>query len=80
MLQQMLDDREEIIREAVIRALSLVVTLCDDIDKYYQCEELAFVALNDSSVRVINICTEILFPTLAKWALDIGKKHNSITL
>lgn len=72
MLQQMLDDREETIRETVVQALSLVVTLCEDVDKYYQCEELAFVTLNDPSSRVVNISTEFLFPSLAKWALDTG--------
>lgn len=72
MLQQMLDDKEESVKEAVVRALALVVTFCDDTDKYYQCEELALVTLNETSVKVLSISILILFPVLAKWALDIG--------
>lgn len=77
MLQQMLEDREEAIRETVVRALSLVIVLCDDVDKYSQCEELAFITLSDPSIKVLNISIQILFPTLAKWALNIGKKVNN---
>jgi hypothetical protein len=75
MLQQLLDDREEIVRETVIRALSLVMALCEDPDKYFQCEELAFNILNDSSSNIINLTTQILFPVLGRWALSIGKTY-----
>lgn len=72
MLQQMLDDKEDSVKEAVIRALALVVTFCDDVDKYSQCEELSFLTLNETSVKVISVSILVLFPALAKWALDIG--------
>lgn len=74
MLQQMLDDKEEGVKEAVVRALALVVTFCDDVDKYSQCEELALLTLNETSVKVVSIGILVLFPALAKWALDIGKR------
>lgn len=71
----MLDDREEIVRETVIRALSLVIALCDEeSDKYSQCEELALNNLvNDSSPSVVSLSTQILFPVLGRWALNNGK-------
>lgn len=72
MLQQMLEDREEKVREMVVRALSFVVALCDDEDKYWQCEELAMRTLRDSSDAVVNISIQILFPVLAQWALSIS--------
>lgn len=73
MLQQMLDDKEESVKEAVVRSLALVVAFCDDVDKYTQCEELALLTLNETSVKVLSISIFVLFPVLAKWALDIGK-------
>jgi hypothetical protein len=78
MLQQLLDDREEIVRETVIRALSLVMALCEDPDKYFQCEELAFNILNDSSSNIINLTTQILFPVLGRWALSIGRLRSHL--
>ncbi|XP_022908904.2 RAB11-binding protein RELCH homolog [Onthophagus taurus] len=71
MLQQMLDDREDAVRSVVVRALSLVVALCDDKDKYVQCEDLALTILKDPSKIVVESCVEILFPVLARWALNI---------
>lgn len=76
MLQQMLDDKEEGVKEAVVRALALIVTFCDDVDKYAQCEELGFLTLHETSVKVVSISILVLFPALAKWALDIGKYKN----
>lgn len=73
MLQQMLDDKEECVKEAVVKALALVVTFCGDVDKYSQCEELALLTLNETSVKVVSISVSALFPALAKWALDIGR-------
>lgn len=75
MLQQLLEDREEVVREAVIRALSLVMVLCEDSDKYLQCEEITLNILNDSSTNIVNLARQILIPVLGKWALSIGNFH-----
>ncbi|KAJ8973751.1 hypothetical protein NQ317_018338 [Molorchus minor] len=72
MLQQMLEDKEEAVRETVIKALSLLASLCNDPDKYSQCETLAMNTLNDCSNAVINLSIQILFPVLGKWALNNG--------
>nr|XP_023025096.1 lisH domain and HEAT repeat-containing protein KIAA1468 homolog isoform X2 [Leptinotarsa decemlineata] len=78
MLQQMLEDKEDAVRETVIKALALLVALCDDKDKYCQCEQLALSTLNDSSNSVVNTSTQILFPVLGKWALEEGLLINSL--
>nr|CAH7731167.1 unnamed protein product [Callosobruchus chinensis] len=49
MLQQMLEDKEEVVRGVVIRALAVLMSFCKDDDKYFQCEQLAINTLNDSS-------------------------------
>lgn len=72
-MQQLLADREERVREMVIRSISLIVAICDDTNKYRQIEELALNTLDDSSDIVVGTSIQILFPVLAKWALDIGK-------
>lgn len=72
MLQQMLDDKEEAVRETVIKALSLLFSLCEDSDKYTQCEQLALSTLNDPSSIIVNLSTQILFPVLGKWAFREG--------
>ncbi|EFA00181.1 RAB11-binding protein RELCH homolog [Tribolium castaneum] len=73
MLQQLLEDREDLVREAVIRALSLVMVLCEDSDKYLQCEEITLNILNDPSASIVNLAIQILIPVLGKWALSIGR-------
>ncbi|XP_017781128.1 PREDICTED: lisH domain and HEAT repeat-containing protein KIAA1468 homolog isoform X1 [Nicrophorus vespilloides] len=78
MLQQMMDDREEIVRKEVVCVLALVVAFCDDLDKYSQCEDLAFATLKDTSCNVIDSSIKILFPVLAKWALDIGRLKSDL--
>ena len=39
MLQQMLDDKVEIVREAAVKSLGLVFSLIEDTDKYNQVRE-----------------------------------------
>ncbi|XP_015186893.1 PREDICTED: lisH domain and HEAT repeat-containing protein KIAA1468 homolog isoform X1 [Polistes dominula] len=74
MLQQMLlDDKDPSVRASVVKCLALLVTLMDIPDKYFQCEELAFTALNDSSSIVVNTTTSIFLPVLAQWALSLKR-------
>jgi len=73
MLQQMLEDKEEIVRVQIVKALALLFCYCQDIDKYTQCELLALNTLNDPSNVVFNATAQILFPVLAKWAFQVGK-------
>lgn len=74
MLQQMLlEDKDPIVRASVVRNLALLVTLMDDPDKYFQCEELALTALHDSSPIVIEVASSLLLPILAQWALSLKR-------
>uniref|UniRef100_A0A1Y1KW97 Uncharacterized protein n=1 Tax=Photinus pyralis TaxID=7054 RepID=A0A1Y1KW97_PHOPY len=78
MLQQMLEDRDDIVREMVVRALAMVVGFCDDGDKYWQCEELAIRTLEDSSDVVVNVSVQVLFPVLAQWALALDRLQTDL--
>nr|CAI5819958.1 unnamed protein product [Callosobruchus analis] len=78
MLQQMLEDKEEVVRGVVIRALAVLMSYCKDDDKYLQCEQLAINTLNDSSNSVVNTSSQILFPVLGKWALEKGHLSSSL--
>ncbi|KAH0560681.1 RAB11-binding protein RELCH homolog [Cotesia glomerata] len=74
MLQQMLlDDKEPVVRAAVIRSLALLVALTDDPDKYFQFEELTLTALGDESTQVFQAASSLLLPTLAQWALSLKR-------
>ncbi|CAH0546958.1 unnamed protein product [Brassicogethes aeneus] len=78
MLQQMLEDKEEAVRETVLKALSLLFSICEDTDKYSQCEQLALGTLNDSSSIIVNLSTQLLFPVLGKWAFKEGYLSSSL--
>lgn len=79
MLQQMLlEDREASVRELTVQALAFIIGLCDDSDKYTQCEELVIEALNDPAPNIISLGNALLLPVLAKWALDIDKFQNNL--
>ncbi|XP_031826270.1 RAB11-binding protein RELCH homolog isoform X2 [Nomia melanderi] len=74
MLQQMLlDDKDPMVRACVVRSLALLIALMDDPDKYFQCEELALTALNDSSPIVVEVASTLLLPILAQWALSLKR-------
>ncbi|KAJ8898189.1 hypothetical protein PR048_003549, partial [Dryococelus australis] len=79
MLQQMLlEDKDEMVREVVVRSLSFLVAFMDDSNKYSQCEELAMLALDDPSPNVVSSATRILLPILAKWAQELSRLHSSL--
>ncbi|XP_069701255.1 RAB11-binding protein RELCH homolog [Periplaneta americana] len=79
MLQQMLlEDKDDTVRETVIRSLALIVTFMDDEDKYFQCEELALATLEDMSASVVACATRVLIPVLAKWAFDLGRLQSHL--
>ncbi|KAF7407686.1 hypothetical protein HZH66_002223 [Vespula vulgaris] len=79
MLQQMLlEDKDPSVRASVVRSLALLVALMDDPDKYFQCEELALTALNDSSSIVVNTASSIFLPILAQWALSLKRLRSHL--
>ena len=73
MLQQMLEDSLEDIREAATRSLGVIIGFVDDDDKYQSTETLLFSALNDPSDRVLDAVKQIFLPSLAVWAMNLGR-------
>ncbi|KAG7187845.1 hypothetical protein KM043_016879 [Ampulex compressa] len=74
MLQQMLlDDKDPVVRASVVRSLALLIALMDDPSKYFQCEELALTALQDTSSMVVDVACSVLLPILAQWALSLKR-------
>jgi len=78
MLQQMLDDSVEDVRETATRSLGVVVGFVDDDGKYSSTETLLFSALNDSSERVVDAVRQIFLPSLAVWALNIDRLETGL--
>ena len=78
MLQQMLEDSTEDVREAAVRSLGVVVGFVEDDDKYHSTEALLFSALNDSSDRVLEAVRQIFLPSLAVWAMNLGHLESSL--
>jgi len=78
MLQQMLEDSVEDVREAATRSLGVVVGFVEDDDKYHSTETLLFSALNDSSERVLDAVKHIFLPSLAMWAMNLGRLESSL--
>lgn len=79
MLQQMLDDSVEDVREAAVRSLGVVAAFIDDDDKYQLTESLLFATLlTDSSDRVLDALRTIFLPSLAVWAMNIGRLESSL--
>jgi len=78
MLQQMLEDSVEDVREAAVRSLGVVVGFVEDDDKYHSTETLLFTALNDSSDRVLEAVRQIFLPSLAVWAMNLGRLESSL--
>lgn len=77
MLQQLLGDREAIVRESAVVALANLVSRCDDIDKYAQCEHLMLCVAVDVNQQVAAVCRTTFLPVVAQWASHIGKYNYS---
>ncbi|XP_067857962.1 RAB11-binding protein RELCH homolog isoform X4 [Heptranchias perlo] len=79
MLQQMLtEDKADLVREAVIKSLGIIMGYIDDPDKYLQGFELQMSALNDPSERVINATHQVFLPAFAAWTTELGKLQSHL--
>lgn len=72
-LQQMLEDKLEEVREAVIKSLGIVISFVDDVDKFQPTMQLLFTTLNDPSERVIRAVEQVFLPSLAMWAMELER-------
>uniref|UniRef100_A0A803SXD4 RAB11 binding and LisH domain, coiled-coil and HEAT repeat containing n=1 Tax=Anolis carolinensis TaxID=28377 RepID=A0A803SXD4_ANOCA len=73
MLQQMLmEDKADLVREAVIKSLGIIMGYIDDPDKYQQGFELLLSALGDPSERVVGATHQVFLPAYAAWTTELG--------
>uniref|UniRef100_A0A3Q2CC34 LisH domain and HEAT repeat-containing protein KIAA1468 n=1 Tax=Cyprinodon variegatus TaxID=28743 RepID=A0A3Q2CC34_CYPVA len=79
MLQQMLtEDKADMVREAVVKSLGIIMGYIDDSDKYAQGCELMLLSLGDPSERVVNAVHQVFIPAFAAWTLELGNLHTAL--
>ncbi|XP_042069053.1 RAB11-binding protein RELCH homolog isoform X8 [Haplochromis burtoni] len=79
MLQQMLaEDKADMVREAVVKSLGIIMGYIDDPDKYSQGFELMLLSLGDPSERVVNAVHQVFIPAFAAWTTELGTLHTSL--
>ncbi|KAM6977479.1 RAB11-binding protein RELCH homolog isoform 1-T1 [Aplochiton taeniatus] len=73
MLQQMLtEDKADMVREAVVKSLAIIMGYIDDPDKYPQGFELMLLSLGDPSERVVSAIHQVFIPAFAAWTTELG--------
>ncbi|KAM8823722.1 RAB11-binding protein RELCH homolog isoform 3-T3 [Spinachia spinachia] len=79
MLQQMLaEDKADMVREAVIKSLGIIMGYIDDSDKYSQGFELMLLSLGDPSERVVGAVHQVFIPAFAAWTTELGTLQSSL--
>ncbi|KAM4841511.1 RAB11-binding protein RELCH isoform 2-T3 [Thomomys bottae] len=79
MLQQMLmEDKADLVREAVIKSLGIIMGYIDDPDKYQQGFELLLSALSDPSERVVSATHQVFLPAYAAWTTELGNLQSHL--
>ncbi|XP_052592446.1 RAB11-binding protein RELCH isoform X3 [Peromyscus californicus insignis] len=79
MLQQMLmEDKADLVREAVIKSLGVIMGYIDDPDKYQQGFELLLSALGDPSERVVSATHQVFLPAYAAWTTELGNLQSHL--
>nr|XP_057916699.1 RAB11-binding protein RELCH homolog isoform X1 [Doryrhamphus excisus] len=76
MLQQMLaEDKADMVREAVVKSLGIIMGYIDDADKYSQGFELMLLSLSDPSERVVSAVHQVFIPAFAAWTTELGSLY-----
>uniref|UniRef100_A0A3P8VK87 LisH domain and HEAT repeat-containing protein KIAA1468 n=1 Tax=Cynoglossus semilaevis TaxID=244447 RepID=A0A3P8VK87_CYNSE len=79
MLQQMLtEDKADMVREAVVKSLGIIMGYIDDPDKYSQGFELMLLSLADPSERVVSAVHQVFIPAFAAWTTELGMLHTAL--
>ncbi|KAJ8336724.1 hypothetical protein SKAU_G00379440 [Synaphobranchus kaupii] len=79
MLQQMLaEDKADMVREAVVRSLGVIMGYIDDPDKYSQGFELMLLSLGDPSERVVCATHQVFIPAFAAWTTELGHLQSQL--
>ncbi|CAD5117095.1 DgyrCDS5906 [Dimorphilus gyrociliatus] len=72
-LQQMLDDKSDEVRETSVRSLSLLFAFIQDEGKFGQAGEMLRRGLLDKSENVVKVSKELMLPTYGLWAISLNK-------
>ncbi|XP_062841442.1 RAB11-binding protein RELCH homolog isoform X2 [Trichomycterus rosablanca] len=79
MLQQMLaEDKADMVREAVVKSLGIIMAYIDDPDKYTQGFELMLLSLGDLSERVVSATHQVFIPAFAAWSTELGNLQSQL--
>ncbi|XP_026093382.1 lisH domain and HEAT repeat-containing protein KIAA1468 homolog isoform X2 [Carassius auratus] len=79
MLQQMLaEDKADMVREAVVKSLGIIMGYIDDPDKYSQGFELMLLSLGDPSERVVSATHQVFIPAFAAWCTELGNLQSQL--
>ncbi|XP_076014173.1 RAB11-binding protein RELCH homolog isoform X4 [Genypterus blacodes] len=79
MLQQMLaEDKADMVREAVVKSLGIIMGYIDDPDKYSQGFELMLLSIGDPSERVVSAVHQVFIPAFAAWTTELGTLHSAL--
>ncbi|XP_076617321.1 RAB11-binding protein RELCH homolog isoform X4 [Chaetodon auriga] len=79
MLQQMLaEDKADMVREAVVKSLGIIMGYIDDPDKYSQGFELMLLSLGDPSERVVSAVHQVFIPAFAAWTTELGTLQTAL--
>ncbi|XP_030624281.1 RAB11-binding protein RELCH homolog isoform X1 [Chanos chanos] len=79
MLQQMLaEDKADMVREAVVKSLGIIMGYIDDPDKYSQGFELMLLSLGDPSERVVSAIHQVFIPAFAAWSTELGNLQSQL--
>ncbi|XP_047423906.1 RAB11-binding protein RELCH homolog isoform X3 [Mugil cephalus] len=79
MLQQMLtEDKADMVREAVVKSLGIIMGYIDDPDKYSQGFELMLLSLADPSERVVSAVHQVFIPAFAAWTTELGSLYTGL--
>ncbi|KAK7118293.1 hypothetical protein R3I94_021955 [Phoxinus phoxinus] len=79
MLQQMLaEDKADMVREAVVKSLAIIMAYIDDPDKYSQGFELMLLSLGDPSERVVSATHQVFIPAFAAWCTELGNLQSQL--
>uniref|UniRef100_T1ISW0 Uncharacterized protein n=1 Tax=Strigamia maritima TaxID=126957 RepID=T1ISW0_STRMM len=78
MLQQMFEDKSDVVREAVAKNLALILTYICDTDKFSLTYRLLLRALEDNSECVVTAALHTVMPVFASWALELNRLQDEV--
>nr|XP_058133835.1 RAB11-binding protein RELCH isoform X6 [Dasypus novemcinctus] len=77
-LPMLMEDKADLVREAVIKSLGIIMGYIDDPDKYQQGFELLLSALGDPSERVVSATHQVFLPAYAAWTTELGNLQSHL--